>query len=193
ERDRGTGFDQSRLYDGEIARRRLAVHIDLAALERELGGGPGAIAADELEGQAEKVEAKPDTHAFRRVRSEAPDQQAFRLENIVRVLHPRRHVRADEVDRRASLDTDEFVASEIHLEAFRLQGGEEGSRSEIADEGAIAGCNLADIFGSHKAASAFHVLENDAGLAFEQPADVPHEYPRFGVSRAARRVVDQHR
>ena len=68
----------------------------------------------------------------------------------------------------------------------------EGGGGEIAHHRAIARRHLAEIFGADNTAGALHVLDDDAGLAVDQPADVTQEYPRLGIGPPTGRIIDQH-
>src|SRR5260221_4373294 len=64
---------------------------------------------------------------------------------------------------------------------------------EISRQRAVARRNLADIFRADEAGGAFHVLDDDARLAIDQPPDMAYQHACLGIGRAARGEVDEDR
>src|SRR5690242_318062 len=84
-----------------------------------------------------------------------------------------------------------FVGAEIDVEAIGSSDKALARAGEIAKHRAIAGCDLAEIFGADDTAGAAHVLHDDARIAVDVASDVAGEHARFEIGRASGVVVDK--
>ena len=135
--------------------------------------------------------AKPQAHVLRRIDAQSADDEALRLDDVGRLLHPGRDVGAHEVHRGAGLGRDELVGLEVDAEALGVERVHEGGAGEVARHGAVARRHLAEIFGADDAAGAFHVLNDDVGLALDVAREMLGEQAALDVGRPAGGEVDQ--
>src|SRR6185437_923187 len=93
-------------------------------------------------------------------------------------------------DAGAGLVGDEFIGAEVDAEALGIVGVAPGGAGEIAERGAVLGCDLAEVAGPDHAARAIHVLNEDAGMAVDVLDQMLCKQPALDIGRPASGKVD---
>ena len=185
DRDGDAGLHQSRHDLRAVTRRRLAVQVDLALLQREPRRRAAAIAGDIAVFHAEHVESEADHQILGILRPEPAGDDALRLGDVGGSLDAGRDVGAGEDDADARLVGEELECLERHAEFLRRHDLAPRRAGEIAHHGAVFGRDLAEVIGADHAAGAVHVLHDDAGLAGDVPDEMFGENPPLDIRRSA--------
>ena len=141
-------------------------------------------------GTPEHVEPEPQQQILRIFCSKPSCHHAPGLDDVGCILDAGRHVGAHVSDAGAGLVGDEFIGAEVDAEALGIVGVAPGGAGEIAERGAVLGCDLAEVAGPDHAARAIHVLNEDAGMAVDVLGQMLCKQPALDIGRPTGGEVD---